>query len=326
MEAGEPTAAEPTEATAAAPAPPSSGATRTLYCSGFPLDVSPREVDFIFRFQPGFEHSKVVDRGKVPIAFVTFTTPENAEATKKLMHGVKLDERSNIEFRLEFAKQTRLGRKREDEAAGGWGGPHEKRPRFGGGEQSSTLMFLNLEAETTEAEILEAVQKMVGFVRHRWSPSKRQGGTPMAYADFESHDAAEMALSTLQSFVLPSVPRGITVKFSEVTMRRPPQRAAFHDDGYGHQAHHAYGGHGGHGGYGGGGGGYGGYGGSVGGFPGYQAQQAQTQAYHQHAQNAPAAAASLAAPSPAAAAAAAAAYGAYPQHNPYQQAYYGQQA
>jgi len=187
---------------------------RTLYCSGFPLDITPREIDFLFQFQPGFVYAKLVDGGKVPIVFITFDTHDQAEACRKLMHGSKLDPNSNVEFRLELAKSTRHTapptRKRgagEPDMNGG------KRPRTQ--EQSYTLMLFNLSTHTTEDEVIPVVKACDGYVKHRWSPSKRGGGSPVCYVDFSSNESAQKAMHELQGATLASLPNGISVKFSE---------------------------------------------------------------------------------------------------------------
>jgi len=68
-----------------------------------------------------------------------------------------------------------------------------------------------------------------GFVRSRWSKSKRAGGTAIAFCDFGTHDQAAAALVQLQGATLPSVPSGVGAKFSEVTPKRTraPEYASY---------------------------------------------------------------------------------------------------
>jgi hypothetical protein len=215
--------------------------TRTLYCSGFPLDIRDREVRNCFQFQKGFEWSQLVQGGRVPIVFVTFATHEDAARCKEIMHGGKLDEDSSIELRLEFAKQDREApRKRSygnsDTAATG----SNKRARATE-VADTTIYFYGLNSETREADVRALVAGREGFVRFRWSPSKRPGGTPVAYADFQTHETAKAAMEIMNGTPVESVPNGICVRFADIApgpTRRGGQHAALPRQAAPYQQHY----------------------------------------------------------------------------------------
>mmetsp|Transcript_29261 Transcript_29261/g.57459 ORF Transcript_29261/g.57459 Transcript_29261/m.57459 type:complete len:286 (-) Transcript_29261:67-924(-) len=189
---------------------------RTLYASGFPKDIRFRELRNIFQFQKGFQHCTLI-AGPVPYSFVIFDTTDDAMACKNIMHGGKLDEDSNIELRLELAKTNKSPPPRNEGVAGSKRGhPPET--------SDTTIYFYGLKETTVEAEIKDLVSVLEGFVRHRWSPSKRAGGTPVAYADFSSHDFASKAIQALNGHPTFSVPRGICVRFGDIAASGPPYK------------------------------------------------------------------------------------------------------
>uniref|UniRef100_A0A8C1UI52 RNA binding protein, mRNA processing factor n=1 Tax=Cyprinus carpio TaxID=7962 RepID=A0A8C1UI52_CYPCA len=64
---------------------------RTLFVSGLPLDIKPRELYLLFRpFQP--------------VGFVSFDSRSEAEAAKNALNGVRFDPDIPQTLRLEFAK------------------------------------------------------------------------------------------------------------------------------------------------------------------------------------------------------------------------------
>jgi len=83
---------------------------RTLFVSGLPVDVKPREVYLLFRSFKGYEGSllKLTDKqGKPsPVAFVTFEGREEAEEAKSALQGVRFDPDISQTLRLEFAKSN----------------------------------------------------------------------------------------------------------------------------------------------------------------------------------------------------------------------------
>lgn len=188
---------------------------RTLYASGFPNDIHYREVRNIFLFQPGFEYCRLVENGRVPIVFATFVTQSDAMACKDRMHGARLEEESTVELRLELAKSSRPHRdnSRKRFAGSAIEGDVMKRPRPA--EESSTVYFYGLSPDTQESEIKDLLKGLQGFMRHRWSPSKRPGGTPVAYADFSDAGQAKAALQALNGASVSTVPNGICVRYAD---------------------------------------------------------------------------------------------------------------
>uniref|UniRef100_A0AAQ4P002 RRM domain-containing protein n=1 Tax=Gasterosteus aculeatus aculeatus TaxID=481459 RepID=A0AAQ4P002_GASAC len=64
---------------------------RTLFVSGLPVDIKPRELYLLFRpFKP--------------VGFVTFDSRTGAEAAKNSLNGIRFDPESPQTLRLEFAK------------------------------------------------------------------------------------------------------------------------------------------------------------------------------------------------------------------------------
>ncbi|XP_023959741.1 RNA-binding protein with multiple splicing 2 isoform X2 [Chrysemys picta bellii] len=64
---------------------------RTLFVSGLPVDIKPRELYLLFRpFKP--------------VGFVTFDSRSGAEAAKNALNGIRFDPENPQTLRLEFAK------------------------------------------------------------------------------------------------------------------------------------------------------------------------------------------------------------------------------
>ncbi|XP_065884092.1 uncharacterized protein [Dysidea avara] len=81
---------------------------RTLFVSGLPMDVRPREIYLLFRTYSGYTGSSLklmAKHGKIPqpVAFVSFQTRLQALKAKNDLQGVRFDPESNITLRLEFA-------------------------------------------------------------------------------------------------------------------------------------------------------------------------------------------------------------------------------
>uniref|UniRef100_A0A674CE30 RNA binding protein, mRNA processing factor 2b n=1 Tax=Salmo trutta TaxID=8032 RepID=A0A674CE30_SALTR len=69
---------------------------RTLFVSGLPVDIKPRELYLLFRpFKVG---------QNIPVGFVTFDNRTGAEAAKNALNGIRFDPESPQTLRLEFAK------------------------------------------------------------------------------------------------------------------------------------------------------------------------------------------------------------------------------
>ncbi|KAK3737800.1 hypothetical protein QZH41_015856 [Actinostola sp. cb2023] len=95
---------------------------RTLFVSGLPIDVKPREVYLLFRGYKGYEGSLLKLTDKQPVAFVTFEEKSDAEEAKLelqlekskyvpiyvviVLQGVRFDPDVAQTLRLEFAKSN----------------------------------------------------------------------------------------------------------------------------------------------------------------------------------------------------------------------------
>lgn len=82
---------------------------RTLFVSGLPMDVKPREIYLMFRSFEGYQGSLLKITGKEgkktsPVAFVTFDTRVQGETAKDTLHGVRFDPELPTTLRIEFAK------------------------------------------------------------------------------------------------------------------------------------------------------------------------------------------------------------------------------
>jgi len=82
---------------------------RTLFISGFPLDVKYREIYNLCRPFKGFESCSLNIKGKLPVAFCAFADQESALAAKIELTGRKFDPDSHIELRIEFARHNTHG-------------------------------------------------------------------------------------------------------------------------------------------------------------------------------------------------------------------------
>ncbi|KAJ0001860.1 hypothetical protein NQD34_001656 [Periophthalmus magnuspinnatus] len=77
---------------------------RTLFVSGLPVDIKPRELYLLFRPFKGYEGSLIKLTSKQPVGFVTFDCRSGAEAAKNALNGIRFDPESPQTLRLEFAK------------------------------------------------------------------------------------------------------------------------------------------------------------------------------------------------------------------------------
>uniref|UniRef100_A0A8D2QVI9 RNA binding protein, mRNA processing factor 2 n=1 Tax=Zosterops lateralis melanops TaxID=1220523 RepID=A0A8D2QVI9_ZOSLA len=71
---------------------------RTLFVSGLPVDIKPRELYLLFR------PFKVRRSSDLPVGFVTFDSRAGAEAAKNALNGIRFDPENPQTLRLEFAK------------------------------------------------------------------------------------------------------------------------------------------------------------------------------------------------------------------------------
>uniref|UniRef100_A0A4W3IJG7 RNA binding protein, mRNA processing factor 2 n=1 Tax=Callorhinchus milii TaxID=7868 RepID=A0A4W3IJG7_CALMI len=77
---------------------------RTLFVSGLPMDIKPRELYLLFRPFKGYEGSLIKLTSKQPVGFVTFDSRTGAEAAKNALNGIRFDPENPQTLRLEFAK------------------------------------------------------------------------------------------------------------------------------------------------------------------------------------------------------------------------------
>ncbi|XP_023685369.2 RNA-binding protein with multiple splicing isoform X1 [Paramormyrops kingsleyae] len=77
---------------------------KTLFVSGLPLDIKPRELYLLFRPFKGYEGSLIKLTSKQPVGFVSFDSRSEAEAAKNALNGVRFDPEIPQTLRLEFAK------------------------------------------------------------------------------------------------------------------------------------------------------------------------------------------------------------------------------
>ncbi|KAJ7311218.1 hypothetical protein JRQ81_006830 [Phrynocephalus forsythii] len=77
---------------------------RTLFVSGLPVDIKPRELYLLFRTFKGYEGSLIKLTSKQPVGFVSFDSRSGAEAAKNALNGIRFDPENPQTLRLEFAK------------------------------------------------------------------------------------------------------------------------------------------------------------------------------------------------------------------------------
>ncbi|KAB1278252.1 RNA-binding protein with multiple splicing 2, partial [Camelus dromedarius] len=79
-------------------------AVRTLFVSGLPVDIKPRELYLLFRPFKGYEGSLIKLTSRQPVGFVIFDSRAGAEAAKNALNGIRFDPENPQTLRLEFAK------------------------------------------------------------------------------------------------------------------------------------------------------------------------------------------------------------------------------
>uniref|UniRef100_A0A5F9DL06 RNA binding protein, mRNA processing factor 2 n=1 Tax=Oryctolagus cuniculus TaxID=9986 RepID=A0A5F9DL06_RABIT len=80
------------------------GLVRTLFVSGLPVDIKPRELYLLFRPFKGYEGSLIKLTSRQPVGFVIFDSRAGAEAAKNALNGIRFDPENPQTLRLEFAK------------------------------------------------------------------------------------------------------------------------------------------------------------------------------------------------------------------------------
>ncbi|KAG8510277.1 RNA-binding protein with multiple splicing 2 [Galemys pyrenaicus] len=77
---------------------------RTLFVSGLPVDIKPRELYLLFRPFKGYEGSLIKLTSRQPVGFVIFDSRAGAEVAKNALNGIRFDPENPQTLRLEFAK------------------------------------------------------------------------------------------------------------------------------------------------------------------------------------------------------------------------------
>ncbi|GAX79234.1 hypothetical protein CEUSTIGMA_g6674.t1 [Chlamydomonas eustigma] len=75
--------------------------TRTIFVTGFPMDVRERELHNLLRFIPGYEASQMHDRGGSPQGFALFDSTGHAWGALELITQLQFD--NNVHLRCEMA-------------------------------------------------------------------------------------------------------------------------------------------------------------------------------------------------------------------------------
>ncbi|XP_021499907.1 RNA-binding protein with multiple splicing 2 [Meriones unguiculatus] len=88
----------------AGPGGPLEEEVRTLFVSGLPVDIKPRELYLLFRPFKGYEGSLIKLTSRQPVGFVIFDSRAGAEAAKNALNGIRFDPENPQTLRLEFAK------------------------------------------------------------------------------------------------------------------------------------------------------------------------------------------------------------------------------
>ncbi|GER46938.1 RNA-binding family protein [Striga asiatica] len=80
----------------------------TLFISGLPDDVMPREIHNLFRRRPGFDSCqlKYTGRGNQVVAFATFVNHQSAMAALHSLNGVKFDPQTGSTLHIELARSN----------------------------------------------------------------------------------------------------------------------------------------------------------------------------------------------------------------------------
>ncbi|XP_039116135.1 protein WHI4 isoform X1 [Dioscorea cayenensis subsp. rotundata] len=80
----------------------------TLFVSGLPDDVKPREIHNLFCRRPGFDHCllEYTGRGNQVVAFATFSNHQSAMAAMNTLNGVIFDPQTGATLHIELARSN----------------------------------------------------------------------------------------------------------------------------------------------------------------------------------------------------------------------------
>ncbi|XP_055259106.1 RNA-binding protein with multiple splicing 2-like [Moschus berezovskii] len=79
-------------------------AVQTLFVSGLPVDIKPRELYLLFRPFKEYEGSLIKLTSRQPVGFVIFDSRAGAEAAKNAMNSIRFDSENPQTLRLAIAK------------------------------------------------------------------------------------------------------------------------------------------------------------------------------------------------------------------------------
>ncbi|KAK9099126.1 hypothetical protein Syun_026171 [Stephania yunnanensis] len=84
------------------------GGINTLFVSGLPDDIKPREIHNLFRRRPGFDFCqlKYTGRGNQVVAFATFFNHPSAIAAMHALNGVLFDPQTGATLHIELARSN----------------------------------------------------------------------------------------------------------------------------------------------------------------------------------------------------------------------------
>ncbi|XP_059970529.1 RNA-binding protein with multiple splicing 2-like [Mesoplodon densirostris] len=77
---------------------------RTLFASGLPVDIQPKELYLLFRPFKGYEASPIKLTSRQPAGFAIFDNGAGAEAAQKALNCIRFDPENPQTLRLECAK------------------------------------------------------------------------------------------------------------------------------------------------------------------------------------------------------------------------------
>ncbi|XP_072998796.1 uncharacterized protein [Typha latifolia] len=235
----------PAPAPAPAPIPvvhpdPEQQRIKTLFLSGLPDDVKPREIHNLFRRRHGFDSCqlKYTGRGNQVVAFATFFNHQAAMAAMSALNGVVFDPEIGSTLHIELARSNSRRRphgsgayividkraKVMNDEEDAWSNDVEKlvlswiRDKLLQMSSQRNLYQRGTFSCSFGKQIVELVSRFSGFhvlkVRGR-------GGMPVAFADFTDIESSTTAMNRLQGTLLNSSDRGgMHLEYARSKMRK----------------------------------------------------------------------------------------------------------
>ncbi|GFP86116.1 cell wall integrity protein scw1 [Phtheirospermum japonicum] len=186
----------------------------TLFVSGLPDDVMPREIHNLFRSRPGFESCqlKYTGRANQVVAFATFMNHQSAIAA---LHSLNFINSSYKSDKTNLASDSTEKATNSNDAID----PENEQTENRTDGACSTLFIANLGPNCTEPELKQYLSPYQGFNSLK---VRARGGMPVAFADFEKVEHATEAMNALQGCSLPSSDRGgMHIEYARSKMRKP---------------------------------------------------------------------------------------------------------